>query len=213
MIQAKNWDQVAIHNIDDEDFVFQYDASQGSSPYVIPAGEVKRLPKFLAKHALKHLVDKILNKRNIRINHEPARRDLMEQIVVGEEKFDLPAPKTDTEKTNEVIDEMNRQSDLDRILERKRKAEEEAEDKLPKPEPDTPDEEEEFAGLKKKDSKPEKKESKKKEVPAVPTRKEIYKYAEDTLKMTITDKEKKKFDRMKIDELLKEIGDPRESLA
>lgn len=204
-----NWDQVAIHNIDDEDFVFQYDASRGGSPYVIPAGEVKRLPKFLAKHALKHLIDKILNKRNIRVNHEPARQDLMEQIVVGEEKFDLPAPKTMEEQTRDVVADMNRQSDLDRILEKRRKEEKKAEESLPTPEPKPePEPEEEFAGLKKAP-----KEEPKKEVRPMPTRKEIYKYANNTLKMTIEGDEKKKFDKMSVSELLEAIGDPRESLV
>ena len=47
---------------------------------------------------------------------------------------------------------------------------------------------------------------------AIPTRNEIYAYGQNVLKMTIDKKTKEKFDKMKVSELLKEVGDPRESL-
>ena len=46
----------------------------------------------------------------------------------------------------------------------------------------------------------------------LPTRREIYAYATETLNMVIDDKTKKKFDKMKVPELLKEVGDPRDKI-
>ena len=60
--ETQVFDTVSIQNIDDEDFIFEYDKSKGNYPYIIPAGQVKRFPRFLAEHAVKHLIDKILNK-------------------------------------------------------------------------------------------------------------------------------------------------------
>jgi len=214
-LPRKAWNIVAVHNIDDEDFVFEYDARSGNPPYVIPAGEVKRFPKFLAKHAIKHLVDKIMIKNNQRISNQEARRDLMEQIIVGEESFQPEPEKSEAEKTKEVVDRVNAPSEVDRILDKIKEGEKRAEKALKEKKPTksgaTPEDVETFAGLKKAKRTSDKPE---KESPRpVPTRQEIYKYAEDVLKMTIDDKTRKKLDKMKVSELLKEVGDPRDSLV
>ena len=111
---------ITLQNIDDEDFEFEYDKSSGNWPYVIPAGEIRRFPRFLADHALKHLLDKILTKRNIKTNNETERATLASQIVVGEESFQQRPQKTEIEKQKEEIDRLNKPSELDAILGKRR---------------------------------------------------------------------------------------------
>lgn len=191
-------DIISIHNIDTEDFVFSYDASGGNPPYVIPAGEVRRFPRYLANHAIKHLIDHLITK-----NHDGAirnidlRREYMEQIVVQEETYERAPVKTEAEVLQAEIEELNRPSELDILLEKRKKratekVEEEPKEEIP---------EEEFEGLKEEPkAKP------------LPTRNEIYSYATDTLKMILDPKTKKKLDKMNINQLLKAVGDPREAL-
>lgn len=206
-------DIISIHNIDTEDFVFSYDASAGNPPYVIPAGEVRRFPRYLANHAIKHLIDKLITKNNDgAIRNIDLRREYMEQIVVQEETYERAPVKSEAEAERDLIEEINKPSELDMLLEkRKKKAvkeeiKEEPEEKAP--------EEEKFEGLEKKEPKPPKpkEEPIKEEVQSVPTRAEIYKYAEETLNMVLDSKTQKKFDKMNVSELLLEVGDPRDKI-
>src|SRR3990167_6814495 len=115
-LQTATYDIVAIQNIDDEDFVFEYDRSRGNYPHVIPAGQVKRFPRFLAEHAVKHLIDKILNKRKERTNNDPLRQALAEQIVINEEVLQQPPVKSEAERLKETVDNLNRPSELELVL-------------------------------------------------------------------------------------------------
>lgn len=200
---------VAIHNIDDEEFVFQYDASKGGLPYVIPAGEVKRLPRFLANHALKHLIDKLITKDNkpgIGIANMDARRDYMQQIVVGEEVLETTAPRTEAEQVKDAIDLANKPSELDRILDKKRLEEKKAEEvvaDVPKPKEDI---REEFDQLKKEKPGPKPKP----EVPSLPTRGELFKFATEKMGMVLDKKTRIRLSKMRVPELIKEFNYPQD---
>ena len=217
------YDIISLHNIDDEDFVFEYDKSQGNYPHVIPAGEIKRLPRFLARHATKHLIDKILTKRGERISNENLRESLANQIVIEEETFQTPPQKTEAELQNERIKDLNKPSDLDAVLIRnKEKLKERQEAVAEQTLPIEPKEEEKFEGLEKGEEpvKGDEVDTTDKEVPPakeevkpVSTRKEIYKYAVDKLDFEMTDKMKARLDKMSVQELLKEVGNPQEALA
>lgn len=212
MEEFSSYDIISIQNIDDEDFIFDYDKSKGGYSHVIPAGEVKRLPRFLANHGLKHLIDKIIMKKyhpKKRINDKILRSELASQIVIGEEVFQKPPEKSKAVVLQEKIDKLNRPSELDSILEKRRKKDKEEKEKIGlKPNMDEPQKPvEKFEGLKEEvvDVTPKVE----KEVKPLPTRNEIYKYAERSLNMVIEEKEKKKFNKMKVADLLVEIGDPR----
>jgi hypothetical protein len=113
-------DIITVMNIDDEDFEFEYDRSSGNYPYVIPAGEIRRFPRFLAQHAVKHLIDKILNRKGIKTNDIKARSELATQVVIGEETFQQTRSKSNADITKEEIDRLNKPSDLEAVLGKKR---------------------------------------------------------------------------------------------
>ena len=203
--RTSDYDIISLHNIDDEDFIFEYDRAAGNPPYVIPANTVKRYPRFLANHALKHLIDKILTKKDKKTNNEVARQDLAAQIVINEETFQSPVEKSEVEKNRELVESMNKPSDLEQILQKqKAKAPSVPPGVVPSTALPEDKDEEEFEGLEK---------SEQEEVKPVPTRKEIYAYAQNTLKMVLDEKTTKNLDKMKIEDLLKEVGDPREALV
>lgn len=210
--QTASYDTVAIQNIDTEDFVFEYDRSRGNYPYVIPAGEVKRFPRFLAEHAVKHLIDKILNRKDILTNNTVQRQALAEQIVVSEEVLQQAPQKTETEVLQERIDKLNKPSELESVLDKHRKEEKIA---TTPPVKETKPEEtiEKFEGLEETKPEPKPEPEPKEEVKPMPTRKEIYSYATNKLGMTINKPTMKQFDKLKVSELLKELGDPREDLG
>lgn len=213
-------DIVTIKNISGKDFTFQYDASTGNPPYVIHAGEIKRFPRFLAAHAVKHLIDQIMNDNDERTSNLVRRQELAEQIIVDEETFHDEPVVTEADRLNKQIEELNRPSDLDGILEKRRVKKEVAAAQKPigtQPNMDQPakpkvKQEEEFAGLNKDQPKePEKpkpviKEVKPKE--ALPDRAQLMKYATDVLKMEIDAKTQKALDSLSVPELIKELQYP-----
>ena len=107
---------VSIKNIDTENFSFAYN----KRPYQIAAGEVRRFPKFLAEHCMKHLIDHLLNKKEIQTNHPTERASLAEQIYISEEKFEAPPVKNEDEVVAEQVEKLNRPTDLENILSKKR---------------------------------------------------------------------------------------------
>lgn len=224
-MEVANYNIITLKNIDNEDFTFEYDSSTGNPPYMIPAGQIKRFPSFLAEHALKHLIDKILTKQNKKTNNQEARQALASLIVIEEENFQSPAQLTPAQQQAKEVESLNKPSDLEGILQRNK-------DRLKGEEPtarpavtptteDVPTEEEKFEGLEPGEepikgdeldtTEPVGQEPPVK-VKAVPTRGEIYKYAEKQ-GMVLGEKELKVYDRMNIPELLKELGDPREALV
>lgn len=213
---------VTLHNIDDEDFEFEYNRSEGNAPYMIPAGETARYPKFLADHALKHLIDKILTKKDIKTNNEPARMEVANQIVIGEESIRGEPKLNEAEKLRREVDELNKSSTLDAILAR-RKAEKEAKPEEKPVEAKTTerpeDVTEKFEGLEKATEVDEKldeikkvEEEAKKVIP-MPTRTQLLEYAvKQNLVLDEPNKEGKTLRQiytiMKIPDLVKELQYP-----
>jgi hypothetical protein len=106
---------VTLKNVDNEDFVFSVD----KVPYLFKAGEVRNFPKFMANLAVKHLIDKILEKRDKegKLMTNPKEREaLASQIVVGEEQYDRPHVPS----TQEIVEQINQPSDIDTALARNR---------------------------------------------------------------------------------------------
>jgi len=205
------YDTVAIQNITDEDFVFEHDRSKGNYPYIIPAGQVKRFPRFLAEHAVKHLIDKILNDRKERTNNEPLRHALAEQIVIAEEVLQQPPVKTEADVLKEKVDALNNPSELEMVLKKNRGKEEIV---TTPPVEEAPIPEEKFEGLGPTvDTTDADVSVPVEEVKAVPTRNEIYAYAKNKMGITIDVDTQKKWDKMKVSEFLTEVADPREDLS
>jgi len=214
-----NYDVIAIQNIDTEDFTFEYGKSEGNYPYTIPAGEVKRFPRFLAEHAVKHLIDKMLNKDDKRTNDMPARQDLANRIVIDEEVFQQGPIKTEADVQREEVERLNKPSDLDDII-GKMRAKEPTTVNADQPMEQPVEPTETFEGLTAPGEEPLKGDELDTtddipevpvEVKAVPTRNEIYAYGRKQ-GLVIAEKEQKVFDKMKVEDLLKEVGDPREAL-
>ena len=212
-------DIVTLRNVDEEDFHFEYDRSRGNYPYVIKAGSVARYPRFLADHALRKLIDKILDKQRIKLNNEPARAELRERIFVEEEVFQQAPVDSEAERLRKEVESLNKPSDLDKVLSRSKGQQKVVEPELPLPKEEPKEEAEAFAGLddEKKAKKaglaggtvdttePPKTESKPK---AKPDRLTILKYAEDKLKLTLDAKTMVKLDKMSDDQLIEEFQYP-----
>lgn len=230
-------DIISIQNIDDEEFVFEFDRASGNYPYNIPTGEIRRFPRFLATHAVKHLIDKILTKRNMKTNNQQSRQELASQIVVSEETFQSGPNKTEAERTKEEVDKLNRPSDLEGVLGKKRQmsAEEIKLQQEFRSNPTTnpaPTPEEHFDGLENKsptviESKPVEIKTETTVVPpspdeidttitppppaepkGLPSRSELADYAKNIQKMTFDAKTTKHFQETPVEELVKEIDFP-----
>lgn len=85
--------------------------------YLIKANETRNFPKFIARTGIKHLIDKILLKKDPEgklVNIASERDKVARLIFVKEDKFDRPIMPSDTQ----IVDQMNVPSDLDRVLQR-----------------------------------------------------------------------------------------------
>jgi len=224
---------ITIQNIDDEDFTFYFNKSAGTPPFTIKAGETKRFPKYIIKLGLKHLIDKILTKKGIRVNNQPARDELAKKIIIHEENFTPKAEPSEAQRVKAEVDRLNQPSELEKILSKKRKEapplpadkpisttqqmEKQKEDV--KKEPEKKELKEKFEELE--PDKPKEK-PKKKEIPieeddsregiSLPSKKELVKFATEELGLTFDDKLKKKFSDMEIKDLIKELQYPLEKL-
>lgn len=221
----QNFNIVAIKNISDSDFTFEYDVSSGNLPYLIPAGEIKRFPKFLAKHAIKHLIDKILTDRKQKTNNQPLRDELAAQIIINEESYQPEAQPTAADKLRAQVDDLNKPSEIDKILAKRKEEAKATETPVLAPEvpEDTNPSEEKFEGLKEGEEPVKGDEidttipEEPKEVKAMPTRNELYDYAKsNNLVLDEPDKEGKtlrqRLDKMKIVDIIKEIQYPQEGI-
>lgn len=188
----KTNDIISLQNVDSEDFEFEYNRSESNSPYLIPAGEVRRFPGWLASHALKHLLDKILTKAEEKTNNVVKRRELAEKIVVSVESLQQKREPSEAELLREKIKKMNEPSDLELLLSRR---EQENKKKLKEDKKEVAREE-------------EKKKELKRITERKPTKKELMNYASDKLKMTMNKKTRRKLLRMTVDELIKELDHP-----
>ena len=175
-ITANLYNIVTIQNIDNEPFEFAHN----STPYLLLAGEVKNFPKFIADLAVKHLIDKVLEKQDRTgksMANSAMRADLASRIVRKEEKYARPANPSD----DDVVASMNPKSDLDRALEKQ------PSEKLV----EVVKEEEHFDGLK---SEP------------IRTRAGLIDYAKNTLGMNVDDPvTKETFAKMTFTQLKKEL--------
>jgi len=127
-ITANLYNIVTIQNIDNEPFEFAHN----STPYLLLAGEVKNFPKFIADLAVKHLIDRMLEKQDHTgksMANAALRAELASKIVRREEKYTRPENPSDAE----VVANMNPKSDLDKALEKQ---------------PEGKDDTEKFEGLK-----------------------------------------------------------------
>ena len=188
-------DIVTIKNITDEDFVFEYDRSRGNYPYTIKAGAIARFPRFLAEHAMKHLIDKILIGDKKRVDNEAAREDAQSRIFIGEEVFQQKPENADAEILRKQVEQLNQPSDLDKVLARAKTVAPTA-----KPEPivaetqsdtQTPVVETQISYAK-------------------PTRLEVLRYAENKMGMVLNKETMEKLDKLTDDELIAELQYPME---
>lgn len=105
------YNQITVKNIDNEDFIFNVNREQ----YMIRTGEVRVFPKFMVRPMLKHLIDKILIKRDPEgklLRNQQLRDELAARIVLKEETYEKPSLPSD----HEIVERMNQQPELDRIL-------------------------------------------------------------------------------------------------
>jgi hypothetical protein len=116
------YNQITVKNIDDEDFTFWVNREQ----YLIGAGEIRIFPKFMVRPMLKHLIDKMLIKKDPEgklLRNQTLRDELASQIVLKEETYQKPVAPTD----KELVEKMNTQPELDRVLERNKTRQKEQE--------------------------------------------------------------------------------------
>jgi len=208
------YNQITVKNIDNEDFIFRVKTER----YLIRAGESKIYPKFMVRPFLKHLIDKILIKRDPQgklLRRMDLREELARQIVLNEAEYEKPVLPTD----RELVNKMNKgEPELDRILEKNRsrlKGEESVLTAPPKvdtakiqtppsnqplvapvvSEPKTP-ETENFDQI-----------ENEKKTDKIPPRQEMLDYAKNTLKMDLDEpKTKKAWDKMSDEKLFVELG-------
>src|SRR3990170_3987297 len=108
---------ISVKNIDSEDFVFKVN----NEPYLIKTGEVRNFPKFMTNIALKHLIDRILLKRDPEGKLQrrlDLRDELASQIIIEEVSYQKPQAPTD----EELVQQVNRPTDLDRLLQRNKES-------------------------------------------------------------------------------------------
>ena len=102
---------ITMKNIDDEDFIFSVNKEQ----YLIKAGETRNFPKFMVNISIKHLIDKILLKRDPEGKLQrrlDLRDELASQIIIEEVSYEKPQAPTD----EEIIQQVNKPTDLERLL-------------------------------------------------------------------------------------------------
>jgi hypothetical protein len=170
-------------------------------PYIIPAGEVRRFPGWLAGHGLKHLIDRLITKSGKKTNNVVLRQEWAEKIVMSVESLQQKRDLSEAELLAQKIKDINQPSDLEVLLSKRAAKEEVSQKEEPRTEV-----------IYKKEAEEEKKEEEKqdtpKEVKAVPTRQELLDYAKDKLKMNMDEKTIKKLKTMTIPTLINELGYP-----
>lgn len=216
-----NLDIITLFNPDRESFLIKYD---NKSYGVIEPGGERRMPRFLADLAVKHLIDQCINSFN---GGDTANAGLREEwskkIVKSEEANEMIAPKlTPEEKLQKDVDEMNRKTDLAKVLEGRKTTVSEViptppatpppyhenpqnqiQEAQPSPTPPT-GESQVLPDQDSTDTPPAQTETPAKETP---TREQLYTYAEKTLGMNLNDeKTKTKLDSMTEQQLTEELN-------
>jgi hypothetical protein len=112
-----------------EEFTFRWD----KIPYTVGAGKTLNLPKFLAEHGAKHLVDYIIlhqdtwaelgitrKDKGDKINNEGIvtnepdwtkdREPILKMVLKGEKQLEDESPKTESEKIKEKVKKLNEET-------------------------------------------------------------------------------------------------------
>jgi len=177
-ITASLYNIVTIQNIDTDAFEFRHN----NVPYLLQAGEVKNFPKFIADLAVKHLIDRILEKQDHTgksMANQAMRAELAQRIVRREERYARPENPSE----EELVANLNPKSDLDKVLEKQTMVAE--------PEVVKTSNAEVFDGLKKE---------------KINTKVGLIEYAKNTLGMNVDDpKTKEAFAKMTFTQLKKEL--------
>jgi hypothetical protein len=105
-------DIITVFNPDPEPFEVVYDNK--SYGFIMP-GMAKRMPRFLARLAVKHLIDRILTRLKIQTNNIDERTKWSQKVVIEEEISATASAQSPAEKLQREMDELNK-SDLDRVL-------------------------------------------------------------------------------------------------
>jgi len=118
-------------NIDNEDFTCHLN----NQPIEFKAGEETIKPIFVAQHCAKHLIDRVLQKQNIRkylAPDDPVRRSYMSKILpdLADEAGEKPLDKEQEKK--EIDKRLDEQSKLIESLSAKKKDESDKMSKLEK---------------------------------------------------------------------------------
>jgi len=193
-LKPAEYDIVTIQNIDSEDFSFEYNRSAGTRPYNIKAGEVARYPRFLADHAVGKLIDQILTHKKIRTNDRAMRFKYAAKIVISEEIIVPEEMLSEGEILNKKVEELNKGSELENILSRKREG-------SPKDNFILPEEKEEAV-----DPVIKKMEEKILEHQPTTERQKLLTYAEDVMGLTMDEKLIKSFSKLSDVQLSTELG-------
>jgi len=114
-------DIITIKNILPVDFSFSYAKSEGGRTYTILAGATMMFPRFLAAHAVKHMIDAVLTNDKVKTNNELARIEAAEKIIVHEETYSQPTTPSETDRLNQRVEELNKPTDLENILAKRNK--------------------------------------------------------------------------------------------
>jgi hypothetical protein len=109
-------DIITIKNITGKDFTFAYAKAEGGRAYTIPNGATMMFPRFLAAHAVKHMIDQVLNDTKQKTNNEVKRIELAEKIIVNEETYCQEPTPSQADLLNKQVEELNKPTDLDNIL-------------------------------------------------------------------------------------------------
>ena len=112
MEQIDQYKNISLLNVDTQPIEIVWD---GDSYGYIQPGEVKRLPQAIADLVLKHLIDQILNRLDIRTSNEKERARLAAEIIVDSDEG-LKVMKNQKEELDETINELNAPSDLEKIV-------------------------------------------------------------------------------------------------
>lgn len=94
-------DVMVVCNIDKEDFTVKWDGN----PYTVEAGCTRMMPRFLAVHFAKHLIDCVINRTpKSKTSDQSLRESLGNQIIVGLADEYVPEKK---KELPDVVNELN----------------------------------------------------------------------------------------------------------
>lgn len=112
-----NLDIITVFNPDSKPFHIVYD---NKSYGTIDPGKARRMPRFLAKLSVKHLIDQCLNSTSQATSNQVLRDQWAAKIVIDEEVNSMAPSETPDDKLNKELDQLNKNADLDRILHKHR---------------------------------------------------------------------------------------------